>query len=168
MSDSLRPHGLCSPWTSPGQTTGVGTLPLLQGIFQTQGSNPGLLHCRWILYTWAKNSWLKGFPWVGKPKNTSGQPIPSPGDLPNPGIKLGSPALQVDSLLTELRGKPYSYEVIAIWLFQSPEKKFEVLLVFSFLILTCTCQQILLDTQNLGTSSPYYPSYYSLSLGMPQ
>ena len=30
--------------------TGVGSLSLLQGIFPTQGSNPGLPHCRWILY----------------------------------------------------------------------------------------------------------------------
>ena len=50
MSDSLRPHGLYSPWNSPGQNTGVGSLCLLQGIFPTQGSNPGLLHCRWIFY----------------------------------------------------------------------------------------------------------------------
>ena len=40
----------CSPWNSPGQNTGVGCLSLLQRIFPTQGSNPGLLHCRWILY----------------------------------------------------------------------------------------------------------------------
>ena len=32
--------------------------------------------------------------------------FPSPGDLPNPGIKPGSHALQADSLLTELSGKP--------------------------------------------------------------
>ena len=39
----------------------------------------------------------------GKPKNTGvGKPIPSPGDLPDPGIKLGSLALQADSLPTEL------------------------------------------------------------------
>ena len=50
MSDSLRPRGLYSPWNSPGQITGVGSLSLLQGIFPTQGSNLGLLHCRWILY----------------------------------------------------------------------------------------------------------------------
>ena len=49
-SDSLQPHGLCGPWNSPGQNTGVGSLSLLQGILPTQGSNPGLLHCRWILY----------------------------------------------------------------------------------------------------------------------
>ena len=50
VSHSLRPHELYSPWNSPGQNTGVGSRSLLQGIFPTQGSNPGLLHCRWILY----------------------------------------------------------------------------------------------------------------------
>ena len=39
-----------SPWNSAGQNTGVGSLSLLQGIFPTQGSNPGLPHCRPILY----------------------------------------------------------------------------------------------------------------------
>ena len=33
---TLWPHGLCSPWNSPGQNTGVGSLSLLQGIFPTQ------------------------------------------------------------------------------------------------------------------------------------
>ena len=47
---TLWPHGLHSPWNSPGQNTGVGSLSLLQGIFPTQGSNPGLLHCTRILY----------------------------------------------------------------------------------------------------------------------
>ena len=50
VSDSLRPHGLYSQWNSPGQNPGVGSLSLLQGLFPTQGSNPGLLHCRRILY----------------------------------------------------------------------------------------------------------------------
>ena len=39
-----------SPWNSPGQNTGVGSLSLHQGIFPTEGSNPGLPHCRQILY----------------------------------------------------------------------------------------------------------------------
>ena len=47
---SLRPRGLYSPWNSLGQNSGVGSLSLLQGIFPTQGSNPGLPHCRQILY----------------------------------------------------------------------------------------------------------------------
>ena len=40
---------LC-PWDSLGKNTGVGCHFLLQGIFPTQGSNLGLLHCRQILY----------------------------------------------------------------------------------------------------------------------
>ena len=50
LSDSLRPQGLYRPWNSPGQNTGVGSLSFLQGIFPTQGPNPGLPHCRQILY----------------------------------------------------------------------------------------------------------------------
>ena len=58
MSDSLRPHGLYSPWNSLGQNTGVCSLSLLQGIFPDQGSNPGLPHCRRILY---QLSYTRGF-----------------------------------------------------------------------------------------------------------
>ena len=50
MSNSLRPDGLCSPWNSPDQNTGVGSPSLLQGIFPAQGLSPGLPHCRRILY----------------------------------------------------------------------------------------------------------------------
>ena len=50
MFHSLQSHGLYSPWNSPGQNTGVGSLSLLQRIFLTQESNWGLLNCRWILY----------------------------------------------------------------------------------------------------------------------
>ena len=49
-SDSLWPYGLYSPWNSLGQNPGVGSHSLLQGIFPTQGSNPGLPHCRQILH----------------------------------------------------------------------------------------------------------------------
>ena len=41
---------LLCPWDFPGQNTGVGCHSLLQGIFPAQGLNPGLLHCRQILY----------------------------------------------------------------------------------------------------------------------
>ena len=50
VSHSCDPHGLYSPWNSPGQNTAVGSLSLLQRIFPIQGSNPGLRHCRKILY----------------------------------------------------------------------------------------------------------------------
>ena len=49
VSDSLQPPGLYSPWNSPGQNTGVGSLSLLQEIFPIQGLNPGLPHYRRIL-----------------------------------------------------------------------------------------------------------------------
>ena len=39
-----------SPWNSPGQNTGVGSLSLVQGMFPTLGSDPGLPHCRQIPY----------------------------------------------------------------------------------------------------------------------
>ena len=57
VSDSLRPHGLCSAWNSPVQNTG------------------------WVAFPFSR-------------------------DLPNPGIKPGSPASQADSLPTELSGMP--------------------------------------------------------------
>ena len=80
----------------PGQNTVVGSLPLPQGIFPTRGSNSGLPHCgfftRWATRE-AQEYW-------------SGLPIPSPGDLPDPGIEPGSPALQVDFSPAELPGKP--------------------------------------------------------------
>ena len=44
------PWTINSPWNSPGQNTGVGSLSLLQRISPNQGLNPGLLHCRQILY----------------------------------------------------------------------------------------------------------------------
>ena len=80
-----------------GQNTEMGSHSLLQGIFPTQRSNPGLLHYRQILYQLATRKSQEYWSW---------QPIPSPGDLPNPGIELGSPALQVDSLSPELSRKP--------------------------------------------------------------
>ena len=42
----------------------------------------------------------------------SGLPFPSPGDLSDPGVKLRSPALQADSLPTELSGKPDLKDII--------------------------------------------------------
>ena len=97
VSNSLRHHGLYSPWNSPGQNTGVGSPSLLQGIFPTQESNLGLPHCRRILYQLSHKVSPSILAWIA---------IPSPGDLPDPGFEPGSPVLQVDSLPTELSGKP--------------------------------------------------------------
>ena len=60
MSSCLPPHGgrLLRPWDSLCENTAVGCHFLLQGIFLTQGSNPHLLHCRWITYCWATGETL--------------------------------------------------------------------------------------------------------------
>ena len=67
VSDSLRPNGLYSPWNSPGQSTRVSSCSLLQGIFSTQGSNPGLLHCRQILYQLSHQRSPRILEWVACP-----------------------------------------------------------------------------------------------------
>ena len=67
MSNSLWPHGLYSPCNSPGQNTGMGSLSLLQGIFPTQGLNPGLLHCKWILYQLSHQGSPRILEWVDYP-----------------------------------------------------------------------------------------------------
>ena len=96
MADSLRPFGLYSPWNSPGQNIGVGSLSLLQEIFQTQGSNPGLLYCKWIF--------LPAEP-QGKPKNIGVGSL-SLLQLIFLTQESKSGLLIVDSLPTELSGMP--------------------------------------------------------------
>ena len=67
LSDSLRPHGLYSPWNSPGQNTGMGSCSFLQGIFPTRGSNPGFLHCRQVLYLLSHKESPRILEWVAYP-----------------------------------------------------------------------------------------------------
>ena len=67
MSDSLWPHGLYNPWNSPGQSIGVGSLSLLQGIFPTQGSYPGFPYCRRILYQLSQKGSPRILEWVAYP-----------------------------------------------------------------------------------------------------
>ena len=88
---------LLCPWDSPGKNTGVGCHALLHRTFPTHGSNPVPLHCRHILYHLSHQ---------GSPEHWSGSLIPSSGDLPDPGIELGPPALQADSLPAELPRRP--------------------------------------------------------------
>ena len=67
MSNSLQPHGLYSPWNSLGQNTGMSSLSLVQGIFSTQESNPGLPHCRQILYQLSHKGSPRILEWVVYP-----------------------------------------------------------------------------------------------------
>ena len=80
VSSSLWPHGLHSSWNSPDQNTGVGSLSLLQVIFPTQELNPGLPHCRWILYQLSHRGSPRILEWVpysfssesSQPRNQTG------------------------------------------------------------------------------------------------
>ena len=71
---------------SPGQNTGGGSLSLLQGSSQPRHQTQVSRIAGWFFTSWATRE---------VQEYSSGWPIHSPGDLPNPGIKLGSPALQV-------------------------------------------------------------------------
>ena len=80
-----------SPWNSPGQNTGWSSLSLLQGIFPTQRPNPGLLHCRRILYQLSHKGSPRILEWVAfpfssgasQPKNQTGVPCIAGGFLIN-------------------------------------------------------------------------------------
>ena len=67
VSNSLQPHGLYSPWNSPGLNTGVDSLSLLQRILPIQGSNPNLPHCRQILYQLSHKGSPRILEWVAYP-----------------------------------------------------------------------------------------------------
>ena len=54
-----------SPWSSLGQNTGMSSCSLRQRIFPTQGLNPGLLHCSWILYQLSYKGSPRILEWVG-------------------------------------------------------------------------------------------------------
>ena len=102
VSNSLLSHGQYSPWNSPGilqaRTLEWVVFPFSRGSSQprdgTQVSQiAGRFFTSWTTRE-AQEYW-------------SGYPFPSPGDLPNSGIKMGSPALQADSLPTELSGNSF-------------------------------------------------------------
>ena len=106
MSNSLPPHGLYSPWDSPGQNTGMGSLSILQGIFPPHGSNPCLWHCRRILYQLSQQGSPRILEWAAypfsrgssRPRSRIGVSCTAGGCFTSPGVESGSPALQADAL----------------------------------------------------------------------
>ena len=67
LCPTLWPHGLHSPWNSPGQNTGVDSFSLLRGIFPTQGANLGLPHYRKIFYQLSHKGSPRILEWVAYP-----------------------------------------------------------------------------------------------------
>ena len=115
----LQPTRLLCPWNIPGEHTGMDCHFLLQGIFLSKGSNSGFPRCRQTLYRLSHQvSPQKTLccavlsysvmsdsvtPWTAvhqaplsmgfsRHEYWNGLPFPSPGDLPNTGIKPGTPA----------------------------------------------------------------------------
>ena len=72
VSNSLQLHELYiySPWNSPGQNMGMGSIFLLQWVFPTQGLNRGLLHCRQVLYQLSHKGSPRTLEWVVYPFST--------------------------------------------------------------------------------------------------
>ena len=136
MSDSLPPHGLYSPWNSPGQSTKVGRLSLLQAIFPTQGSNLGLLR--------------EGFPGGSTGKESSY----NAGDLGSISVLGRSPG--------ERKGYPLQYSGLEKsmnypWSLKESDKTEQ-------LSLSQTVLQCLLVVHVLITGqSPYHAPFYTLS-----
>ena len=67
VSDSLQPHGLLQSMGFSRPEYWMGTLSRLQGIFLTQGSNPGLPHCRRTLYQLSHQESPRILEWVAYP-----------------------------------------------------------------------------------------------------
>ena len=114
MFNSLWPHGLYSArffraWDCPGKNTGVGCHSLLQGIFPTQESNPGLPHCRWILYHLSHQGSPRILEWVA---------IPFSRGSSRPRIEPRVPTLQMDSLPIAPPRKPKNTGVGSLFLLQ--------------------------------------------------
>ena len=83
------------------------TVQIVVMVSQEHGGGVGAQSCLTLATPWtlARQAPLsKGF---SRQESWSGLPFPSPGDLPNPGIKPWSPVLQEDSLPTEVPGKPH-------------------------------------------------------------
>ena len=97
MPHCLRPRELYSPWNCPVRILEWIAFPFSRGSSQPR---------EWTQVFALQADSLVVEP-SGKPKNTGmGKLISSPVDLPDPGMELGSPALQADSLPTEIWGKP--------------------------------------------------------------
>ena len=119
VSDALQPHGLYSPWNSPGQNTGVGSLSLLQGIFPTQGLNPGLPHCRQILYQLSHRGNPKILEWVAIPfssrsswpRNQTGVSCIAGGFLTNWAIREGSSFAMISPRIIPFQTQWYCYSL---------------------------------------------------------
>ena len=103
------PPGSSVHGDSPGKNTGVGCHALLQGIFATQGLNPSLPHCRWILYQLSHQGSPRILEWVAYPFSRGSS---------QPRNRSGVSCLTGESLPAEPAGKPKNTAVGSLSLLQ--------------------------------------------------
>ena len=106
-----------------------------------------------------------------RPGYWSGLPFPSPGNLPNPGIEPGSPALQADSLPTELWGKPpkcilYQFPPFSVWpshnrSISAPPFKLKTVLTQGFCTQRSLCLELHASTYAHGLHLSFHSSLCS-------
>ena len=111
-----------------------------------------LSHVRLFVTLWTIQSME-----FSRPEYWSGQPFPSPGDLPNPGIKPRSPTLQEDSLPAEPQGKPLNH-LRPIRKTLEPLKQWNRLWLASFLDVTsyaCPTEFLFGDVITFTDSVPF-------------
>ena len=126
MSDSLEPHGLqparlICPWGVSRQEYWSGLPCPPPGIFLIQGSNPGFLHCRWILFYQLSHQ--------GSPRILQWVAYPFSRELPDPGIKLRSPALHQG--INNFAIYSSSFTIVLICLFLKGNEQLKDHIIFS-------------------------------------
>ena len=107
---------LYRPWNSLRTNTGVGSLSLLQGVFPTQGSNPGLLCCRQILYQLSHKGSPRILEWVACPFSSGSS---------QPGINQG--LLHCRRILYQLSYQGSSFVVLALSYYMEKPSKGEMI-----------------------------------------
>ena len=155
------PWTIYSPWNSPGQNTGVGSLSFLQGIFPTQGTNPGLLHCRQILYQLSHEGSPRILEWVAfpfsrtssRPRSRTGVPCIAGGRFTNWAIReakqrpaAGPHASLADCILHQTVAKPFL-----------PAPHPQSLSFNASTRLTSTCGLTLLLSGQTSSAAPFLP-----------
>ena len=122
LSGSLWPRGIVHGILQAGILEWV-AVPISRGSFQSRNQTQVSHMADGFFTSWATREAQESW---------SGYPIPSPVDLPDPGIKLGSRALQVDSLPSEPPGKPIYYSVFNLSVCK--KRKIDYSVVFNFSI----------------------------------
>ena len=119
---------------SPGKNTGVGYHAFLQGLFPTQGSNPGFSHCRQIIYQLSHQGSPRILEWVAYPFSSGSS---------QPRNQTRVSCIAVDSLPAELPGKTL------VWY------------SLTYFCSSCLCRWCHIQKTTVKTNVEVFPSMFS-------